>query len=355
MRSARHDNGNGGRWAIPQARVILSAKDVEQGRDKWLQLRTTGVTATDLRVLNGHGYQGESEYLCWRAKTDPSSVKEAELPGAGEDIRLHLGTAVEPVIRYFAQHHLGVEFRKVGFLQSKRDEILLASPDGQAADGGGGEWKMTAPANLRSYDETGGLRTNADGDVLPAGWYDQVQTQLLVSGWSHVHVAALVIDQYIRKFVYWKVAPNERYQQHLWGIARNFWKRVEQNDPPEPNWEDTEEILDRWPRAEVDTVTVDPDLELRIRQMIRDREELNQAGKDAEILENKLRAIAGRAREVRTVDGDFLYAWGNVAGSVLDKEALARDYPDLDLARYKVRVPEHHRTLRFKQARPTKK
>jgi hypothetical protein len=167
------------------------------------------------------------------------------MPGAGEDIRLHLGTAVEPVIQHFAQHHLGVEFRKVGFLQSKRDRILLASPDGQAADGGGAEWKMTAPAYLRGYDETGNLRTNADGDVLPAGWYDQTQAQLLVSGWSHVHVAALVVDQYTRKFVYWKILPNERYQQHLWGLARPFWQRVEQNEPPEPNWEDTDEIKDR--------------------------------------------------------------------------------------------------------------
>lgn len=329
----------------------MSAKDVEQGRTRWLRTRTSGVTATDLRVLNGHGYQGESEYLCWRAKTDPSSVKEVEMPGAGEDIRLHLGTAVEPVIRHFAQHHLGVEFRKVGLLQSKRDEILLASPDGQGADGGGAEWKMTSPATLCSYDETDGLRTNTDGDVLPAGWYDQVQTQLLVSGWAHVHVAALVVDQYTRKFVYWRILPNERYQQHLWGLARSFWQRVEQNDPPEPNWEDTDEIKERWPRAEIEAVTVDPDLEVSIRQMIRDRDELNQAAKDAEILENRLRGIAGDAQEVRNIDGDFLYAWGNVAGSVLDKEALARDYPDLDLEKYKVRVPAHHRTLRFKQAK----
>lgn len=343
------------RWAIPDARVILPARDIEQGRGKWLQLRTAGVTATDLRVLNGHGYQGESEYLCWKAKVDQTPQAEGAMPGAGEDIRLHLGTAVEPVIRHFAQHHLGVEFRKVGFLQSKRDKILLASPDGQAADGGGAEWKMTAPFYLNGHDETGGLRTNDAGDVLPAGWYDQIQTQLLVSGWSHVHVAALVIDQYTRKFVYWKVAPNERYQQHLWGLARTFWRRVEQNDPPEPNWEDTEEIKDRWPTAEIDAVTVDPDLESIVRQMIRDREELVQAAADATILENRLRAIAGKATEVRTVDGEFLYAWGNVAGSVLDKEALARDYPDLNLDDYKVRVVEHHRSLRFKQAKKKQK
>lgn len=339
------------RWSIPRAKVIMTAKDVEQDRGKWLQLRTTGVTATDMRVLAGHGYQGESEYLCWRAKTDPSSVKEEEMPGAGEDIRLHLGTAVEPVIRQFAQHHLGVEFRKVGFLQSKRDKILLASPDGQAADGGGAEWKMTSPAYLRGYDETGGLRTNTDGDVLPAGWYDQTQTQLLVSGWSHVHVAALVVDEYTRKFVYWKVLPDERYQQHLWSLARPFWQRVEANDPPEPNWEDTDEIKDRWPRAEVESVTVDEALEQQIRMMIADRAELAQAAKDAEILENKLRGIAGKAQEVRSIDGGFLYAWGNAAGSVLDKDALAKDYPDLDLNKYKVRVPEHHRTLRFKKAK----
>ena len=339
------------RWSIPMAKVIMSAKEVDQSRDRWLQLRTSGVTATDLRVLNGHGYQGESEYLCWRAKTDPDSVQEEMMPGAGEDIRLHLGTAIEPVIRHFAQHHLGVEFRKVGFLQSKRDKILLASPDAQAADGGGAEWKMTSPSYLRSHDETDGLRTNADGDVLPAGWYDQVQAQLLVSGWAHVHVAALAVDQYVRKFVYWKILPNERYQQHLWGLARPFWRRVEQNEPPEPNWEDTGEIKDRWPIAEIDAVTVDPDLEGRIRQMIRDRAELLEAAKDAEILDNKLRAIAGAAREVRTIDGDLLYSWNNVAGSVLDRDALARDYPGLDLSKYKVRVPEHHRTLWFKQGK----
>jgi CelD/BcsL family acetyltransferase involved in cellulose biosynthesis len=43
------------RWSIPGAKVIMTAKDVAEDRSKWLQLRTTGVTATDLRVLNGHG------------------------------------------------------------------------------------------------------------------------------------------------------------------------------------------------------------------------------------------------------------------------------------------------------------
>jgi predicted phage-related endonuclease len=332
------------RWSIPAAKVIMSAKDVEQDRNGWLQLRTTGVTATDMRVMAGHGYLGESVYQCWRGKVDPSTVVEEAMPEQDEDARLHLGTAVEPVIRQFATHHLQVDIRKVGFLQSRSDSLLLASPDGIASDGGGVEFKMTNPEALRSEDATG-QRTNPAGNVLPAGWFDQVQDQLLVSGWPHIWVCAMVVDAYTRTFTYWKVLPDKDYQDYLRDLAHGFWKYVEQNEPPPPDFENDIEIKARWPVAKIPTVTVDDRTAAEVARMINDRRDLAEAVKARKILSNHLAGIAGDAEEVRDEKGNLLYRWGNVAGKVLDKEALARDYPELNLESYKIKVPVSHRAL----------
>lgn len=79
--------------------------------------------------------------------------------------------------------------------------------------------------------------------------------------------------------------------------------------------------------------------------MITDRRDLADAVKARKILSNHLAGIAGDAEEVRDESGNLLYRWGNVSGKVLDKEALARDYPELNLDAYKVKVPVSHRAL----------
>lgn len=332
------------RWSIPAAKVIMTARGVEANRERWLQLRTTGVTATDMRVLAGNGYVGESVYRCWRGKTDPSTVVEEAMPDQEEDARLHLGTAVEPVIRQFATHHLQLDIRKVGFLQSKTDPLLLASPDGIASDGGGVELKMTSPDALRGEDRTG-RRTNEAGRVLPPGWWDQTQDQLLVSGWPHIWVCAFVVDAYVRTFSYWRVLPDKEYQEYLRDLAHGFWRYVEEDTPPPPDFENDLEIKARWPVAKVPSVTVTDRTAAEIQRMINDRKDLAEAEKSRKILSNHLAGIAGDAEEVRDEYGNLLYRWGNVSGKVLDKEALARDYPELNLDEYKIKVPVHHRSL----------
>jgi hypothetical protein len=322
----------------------MSAKAVEQDRAAWLRLRTTGVTATDMRVLANHGYVGESVYRCWRGKVDPDTVVEEVMPDQDADSRLHLGTAVEPVIRQFASHHLQLEIRKVGFLQSRSDPLLLASPDGSASDGGGVELKMTSPSSLREMDPTG-VRTNEAGNVIPAGWWDQAQTQLLVSGWPHVWICALVVDSYVRTFTYWKVLPDKEYHEYLRGLGHGFWKYVTTNEPPPPDFTNDVEIASRWPVALPMALTVDDGTAMEVARLINDRRTLSDAEKAKKIIGNHLAALAGDAQEVRDSYGNLLYRWNNVSGKILDKEALARDYPDLDLDAYKVKVPVHHRSL----------
>ena len=341
------------RWGIPAARVMLSAASVAKDRDAWLRLRTTGVTATDARVLAGHGYANESEYHCWRAKVDPDSVRDSELPGPDKDIRLHLGTMIEPVLQHFSQNHLGIEIRNVGFLQSKLRPHFLASPDGQSSDGGGVEFKMPSESELTRPDPKG-IYTNDRGYVLPIGWVDQTQWQLLVSGWSHIWVCALVVGAYKRVMTYWKVMPDLEYQAHLEDLAENFWLLVTTRTPPPPNFEDDDEIADRWPEAVDPFVNLDPPRVREVMQLIADRLELNAAAGAAKYIDNRLREIAGDAKEVRTTEGALLYRWGNVAGTVTDWEQFARDHPDIDLNAYRRRVPVHHRALSFPKPKGTK-
>ena len=99
---------------------------------------------------------------------------------------------------------------------------------------------------------------------------------------------------------------------------------------------------------------LDPPRVREVMQLIADRAELNAAAGAAKYIDNRLREIAGDAKEVRSTEGALLYRWGNVAGTVTDWEKFARDHPNIDLNTYKRRVPVHHRALSFPKPKDTK-
>lgn len=324
-------------YSWPNGTIILSADTVEKQRDLWLAARTRGVTATDSRVLAGHGYAGETVYQRWVEKVDPDSVRPHEqLPGADQDLRLTLGTDIEPIVQRYAEQHLQVGMRRVGLMQAKHWPILLASCDRLTDDEGIAEIKMTTAMYLRpkAGDDAGdptGQRVNDAGHWLPWGWWDQVQHQLLVSGARHAYVAALVVDNYTRSMTYWRIVPDPAYQTLLEELAAEFWDDVVSDTPPPVDMK-REDLVRRWPRGEGDRLLT-PDETVAVRRLLADRATLKgQAAsvkEDLDTVEDRLRVYVGSYTRLLSDEGKPLLSWSNRTRKSPNMDVIETVFPEL--------------------------
>lgn len=319
------------RWSTPTARVDVP---IDAPRERWLAARTTGVTATDIRVLAGHGYQGETVFARFLDKTEPADPQ-------GEDVEItprawDLGLAEEPVIRHFAQLDLGIELRRVGMLRHRDVPHLIASPDCNCACGGHAELKDTNSWFLKTYQDEAADYTNTDGWTLPPSWRVQVLHQLTVSGRDHVHVCAKIADR--KTFTYWLVERDQLEQDMLRELADMFWDHVQAGEAPPIEWDTVTaaEVKARYPRVVIDRVLADDVAE--VLQLIADREELKYAIKvhDSALtrIETRLKAIAATAGEVVDTEGRVLFAYPDRTRRGVDTKRLFAEHPEIDPAAY---------------------
>jgi predicted phage-related endonuclease len=321
-----------GLWSIRNAKVIMTVAEIAADREAWKRLRATGVTASDARVLMGHGYRNESLYKAWLAKVDPDSIQPDKPSRAFQDEWMSLGNAIEPVIQQYAEQHLKVSMRNVGMVQSRTDPVLLANPDRLVSDGRAAEFKMTGSGSLQKPDVTG-VCTSEVGSVMPIGWFDQVQFQMLVGGWEQVVVCALVVDQYSREFHYWEIDSNLEYQATLRERALWFWGTVLDGVPPAATPKDeVDELTLRWPEAEGDR-KVSETQAARIRRLVQDRAtflaEQKILKESLDYVENQLRILAGDHSRIVDPKGKPIYSWSSRTKRSANTEHLAEVIPEI--------------------------
>ncbi|MBM9467240.1 YqaJ viral recombinase family protein [Nakamurella leprariae] len=331
-------------YAIPAATVVMSAARMAEDRDAWLELRRTGVTATDARVLAGHGYSGETVFGRWQEKVDFPAADDAPdvERDADEDLSLQLGNDIEPIIEKYAERHLGVAMRRVGMLRNRAHPHLLASPDRLTSDGGLAEFKHTSTWYLRTYQDHDSPWTNRAGWTLPPAWLTQCLHQLLVSGRSHVWVCALIAED--RRMTYWAVHQDELEQAVLAELAGTFWAHVKTATPPPITWDTVTaaEVKARYPQAKTESVTVeDPSV---IQALIADRAAYKARIKDLTVdldqVENRLRVAAGDAAEVLAPSGERLFRYSLATRRTVDYKRMAADLlPDVDVTPYTTVTP----------------
>lgn len=323
----------------PTAEVLIRAADLDD-RATWLIARQSGVTATDSRVLNGCPYANENVYDKYQSKiqTIDPTIEEEQV-----QIEWELGSDLEPVITKFASRHFGVTMTKVGMLRHVEHKHLLSSPDRNTSDGGHCELKATATHYLRRYQDETSEWTNEDRWTLPPAWRIQALHQLMVSGRSHVHVAAMITDR--RRFTYWTVERDATEEAIIRILADKFWfDHVVPQIPPPIEWDTVtvDEMKKRFPEAVVPrTVVDDPATVVGLiarRELLKGQ--IKDAGGKLDEVENLLRSVAGDAVEVWAPGEQKkpLFKYGNGVSTTYDAKQMAADH-GIDLAKYTRRTP----------------
>lgn len=199
---------------------VLAQANTEQ----WRVLRHTGIGASESAAA-----AGVSE---WKTPLDIFCEKRGEVAQVEQTDAMRLGHLLEPVVEaeFLRRTGMVAVLSPCGFMRHKECEHVFATPDAILSGASGdevGEWKTTT---WRQAAKLGA----EDTDDIPVEWLCQVQQEMAVTDLAVAHVAVLLDGRTLKTY---RVERSPELIEQLIAAETELWERIENNDPPEPNWE----------------------------------------------------------------------------------------------------------------------
>lgn len=295
--------------------VLIAPPDL--GREQWLELRRSGVGGSDIGAIAGFSRYA-TPFALWLDK-------RGELPPE-QDERLErlgrIGLRIESFIAELFAEETGLTVRKVGTLARPErpwvrvnlDRAVEGCPDGPCLL----EIKNRSAYLVKDWDEQ-----------VPDDTECQVHWGLLVTGWSHAHVAVLIGGN---DFRHYRVERDQQLLDHLLMIGEVFWNRVLTDDPPSVGFSETDTKLLSLLYADPDPdsqIEADPgEIDFLLKRRATGAELVGQGERIVDTVNNRLRQIAGDACVV-TCNGKPAYTWKAVTTTRLDAKAVRREMPEI--------------------------
>lgn len=209
-------------------------------RTAWLESRRNGIGSSDVAKILGLSRWGTALQV-YVSKVEPNPSEEMAPP-------LEWGHRLEPVISAAVMDHYGWKLDKVPTLRHKEHEFLIASLDRVNQDREICEIKSTARGEGYGERET---------SEIPEHVWVQCQHQLEVADLETCWVFVLIGQCDFRRY---RIERDSEYMPTVFPHLREFWDRVEQRNPPEPDWShpDTPSLVSRLCRPKPGT-TIDLD------------------------------------------------------------------------------------------------
>ncbi len=188
---------------------------------EWFAARNTAIGASEIAVAAGLSpYQTPLELY---------HRKRGDLPPIEDNDAMRLGRLLEPVVKSEFTTRTGIVLADPEppmYRHAKHDPIV-ATPDGIIDESTIFEAKT---ASWRMKSQWG----DQDSDFIPDQYLCQTMAQMAVMDAGVCHVAVLFDGATLGTY---KVMRNDTLIKHLIAAALELWERIENGDPPEPNWE----------------------------------------------------------------------------------------------------------------------
>jgi putative phage-type endonuclease len=269
----------------------MDSSSIFDSRDAWLDARKSGIGASDAAaVLGVSQWRGPLQVYCDKlgiAQTDPAEVEAMEW-----------GLALETPIAARYQRETGRTVIDPGpftIHRSPEHPFMLATVDRfiDTPDRGRGVLEIKT---------TGGFRGEWDTDA-PLPYQIQIMHQMAVTGLAWGSLAVLVGGQ---KFLWMDVERNDEFIAALVEREREFWQRVQDQNPPPPDAsESCRELLKRlYPReAPGQVIALPPDAAKWDAQRREAKAAMDVASASCREAENLLIAALGEAEVGLLPDG----------------------------------------------------
>lgn len=323
--------------------------------DEWLALRKTGLGGSDIAALLGMDrYTSARELYLEKRGELPDLPRSPRLEQAARWGHLH-----EPLIAAeFARQH-NVRTRRVGLIRHQDEPWRLANLDRQVSGCPDGpcllEIKNRSAWKTADWGESGDPDGVPDTEALQTHWY------LSVTGYRHAHVAVLLNGNDDR---YYRVDADKHLAADVLDMARGFWQRVQEGNPPPLDGSDSVAILlaGLWTGTEGSEMVLGPaeaDDLLARRAAVTERQ--SELAAERAAVEHELKALLGD-REIALRGGEPVYSWkrNGMFSAKRFREAhpdLAEKYthlvPAIDTAALKAAHPDEYRASRARVLRIT--
>jgi putative phage-type endonuclease len=203
---------------VKQAEIVAMPHTPE-----WYAARNTGIGASEIAAAAGLSpYQTPLElYLRKRGEIPPFQGNDAT----------RMGTLLEPVVKS--------EFKRItGLIPIDESPAMYRS--------GLYEWMTATPDMIVTDSELAEVKTaswrmksswgDEHSDAIPDQYLCQTQWQMAVMGMGFTSVHVPVLFDGFETRIY-RVERNELMIGYLIEAGQELWERIQNGDPPEPNWE----------------------------------------------------------------------------------------------------------------------
>lgn len=280
--------------------------------------RSTGIGASDAPAVLG--------LSPWRTPLEVFLEKTGRAAPQAESLPMRIGKALEPVVLEAFSERTGLTVaRRQERIRCPRFPWRWATVDAVTGDA------LVEAKTSGEFSEWGDEGT----DQIPRHYIVQVQHALACTGLALAYVPVLIAG---RDFRLYEVARDESIIEAITCAERDFWARIERNDPPPLT--SANDVRIRWPVDNgASVVASDEDL-IRIESLRRLKADGKALQSDIEELELALKERLGEAASLIESDGTVLATWRASKAPVrLDTKALQAAHPELCLKFSKVGAP----------------
>lgn len=238
-------------------------------REQWLAERRTGIGSSDAAAVCG--------LSPWSNPLGVYLDKTGQLPDWEGNAATAWGTRLEPIIADAYQAETGVTLKPAPLRRHGVYPWMIANVDRVARD----RIVEIKTANFFARDEWG----EPGSDEIPEHYLVQVQHQLAVCPeFEWADVAVLIGGQDFRVYC---VQRNAAVIDRLTDIEAEFWGRVQNRTPPEPDWSHprTAELIDHlYGLNEIESAILDDEAQQLVDEYVRLGDESSAAtAKRAEV------------------------------------------------------------------------
>lgn len=286
--------------AVPNGSVPLGINiETHADLDSWLAARKRGIGGSDAAALFGVN-PFKSEYELWGEKSgllDGSSA-ETEAQYWGKELE-------EPIARRYAKvtGRQLVDHGRYTIFRSTELPFLFCTPDREIVGDARGHGSLSIK-NVTAFKAT-------DWEDEPPDYYQiQLQHELHVLGWSWGSFAVLIGGNTFRGM---DVERNQRFIDILVEKCAEFWRRVEEQDPPRVDGSQrTRDALHRLHSVETSDIVQLPesmlDVDAELCAVKADQKKLDAR---RTLLENQIKEAIGAA-SFGALPGGGGYRWKTV-------------------------------------------
>lgn len=305
------------------ATVVADISDMD--RADWLEVRRGGIGGSDAAAICGLD-RWTSAFEVWLDKSAAPNMPDDD---AGE--AAFWGTKLENVVADVVAERTGLLMVRHPFmLASVRHPFMLANLDRAAFSDGDAD--LAPESGWGVYEgKTAGYFSGkdwADGEV-PPGYVIQGQHYCRVTGLTWVIYGVLIGGQKLELRI---VHRDEELIDHLITLESDFWQRVQDRTPPDPDGSKacTELLAHLYDVREGAVTTVEGSEALPLLMARSEAKAAEKAAGEAVAeAENRLKVMIGESEIATDSDtGRVLFTWKEQTATRIDSKRLKADRPD---------------------------